>query len=195
MPRTLPTTTTWARSSSTPEEHEATEENSDRSRITSASVGISISPSATAMPSAVQPLETSIECRVSSVNTSLPRLLASRMVSIVRSGVSESTSATSVMPALAIASVTAAATLLIIAVRPMSSGSSTSLIAKPTVSRGSSEAGADAGSTVAKMVACGEMMPSVPPDQTIGICLTCSAVRLPLAVITSRKARSAMIRV
>ena len=77
----------------------------------------------------------------------------------------------------------------------MSSGSSTSLIAKPTVSRGSSEAGAEAGSTVAKMVACGEITPSVPPDQTIGICFTSSAPRLPLASSTSRKARSAMIRV
>ena len=87
MPRALPTTTTWARSSSTPDEQEATEENSDRSRIMSASVGISISPRATAMPSAVQPLETSIECRVSSVKTSWPRRLASEMVSMVSSGV------------------------------------------------------------------------------------------------------------
>ena len=46
------------------------------------------------------------------------------------------------MPARPIASRTAAATLLIIATRPMSSGNSTSLIAKPTVSRGSSVAGA-----------------------------------------------------
>ena len=48
---------------------------------------------------------------------------------------------------------------------------------------------------VAKIVACGLMTPSVPPDQTIGTCLTSSTERLPLATSTSRKARSAMIRV
>ena len=49
--------------------------------------------------------------------------------------------------------------------------------------------------TVAKIVACGLITPSVPPDQTIGICLTSSALRLPLATSTSRNARSAMMRV
>ena len=83
----LPTTTTCARSSSTPDEHEATEEYSDRSRSTSLSAGIVDLAKATAMPSAVPPLETSIEIRVSSVNTSCPRLFASRIVSIVSSGV------------------------------------------------------------------------------------------------------------
>ena len=73
----------------------------------------------------------------------------------------------------------------------MSSGCSTSLIAKPTVSRGSSLGSA---SVVAKIVACGEITPSVPPDQTIGTCLTWSA-GAPLATSTSRKARSEMIRV
>jgi hypothetical protein len=57
----LPTTTICARSSSTPDEHEATEEYSDRSRMTCSCVGISISPRATAMPSAVVPLERSID--------------------------------------------------------------------------------------------------------------------------------------
>ena len=93
------------------------------------------------------------------------------------------------------ATLTASATLLIIATRPMSSGSSTSLIANPTVNRGSSEPAACSTGTVAKTVACGDSTPSVPPDQTIGICLTSSAVRVPFAAITSRKARSAMIRV
>ena len=78
-----------------------------------------------------------------------------------------------------------------IATRPMSSGRSTSLIAKPTVSRGSSEGSA---SVVAKIVACGLITPSVPPDHTIGIWRTCSA-GAPLSTSTSRKARSEMIRV
>ena len=86
-PRALPTTTTWAWSSSTPEEQDATDENSDRSCITSASVGISISPSATAMPSAVHPLERSMDSWVCSVHTVFPRLFASRMVWMVSSGV------------------------------------------------------------------------------------------------------------
>ena len=99
------------------------------------------------------------------------------------------------MPAFSIATFTASATLVIIAVRPMSSGSSCSLIAKPTVSRGSSDgASASSGGTVAKIVACGLITPSVPPDHTIGTCLTWSA-GAPLATSTSRNARSAMIRV
>ena len=55
--------------------------------MTSASVGISISPSATAMPSAVQPFERSIDSWVCSVHTVLPRDFASRMVWMVSSGV------------------------------------------------------------------------------------------------------------
>ncbi len=55
--------------------------------MTSSSDGISISPSATAMPSAVQPLERSIDSCVCSVQTVSPRLLASRIVWIVSSGV------------------------------------------------------------------------------------------------------------
>src|SRR3954469_19597951 len=76
---------------------------------------------------------------------------------------------------------TASATLLTIAVRPMSSGSSTSLIANPTVSRGSSVRSARSAGTVAKIVACGLSTPSVPPDQTIGTRPTSSARRGPLA--------------
>ena len=98
------------------------------------------------------------------------------------------------MPAFSIATFTASATLVIIGVRPMSSGSSCSLIAKPTVSRGSSDATASSGGTVAKIVACGLITPSVPPDHTIGTCLTWSA-GAPFATSTSRNARSAMIRV
>ena len=60
-----------------------------------------------------------------------------------------------------------------IGVRPISSGSSCSLIANPTVSRGSSVAGASPSGIVAKIVACGLITPSVPPDHTIGTCLTC----------------------
>ena len=99
------------------------------------------------------------------------------------------------MPARPMASFTASATLVIMAVRPMSSGCSTSLIANPMDSRGSDVAIADSEGTVAKIVACGLMTPSVPPDQTIGISATAAAPRLPFAVSTSRKARSARIRV
>ena len=98
------------------------------------------------------------------------------------------------MPARSIATFTASATLVIIAVRPMSSGSSCSLIANPTVSRGSSVCSASPSGTVAKIVACGLITPSVPPDHTIGTCRTWSA-GAPFATSTSRKARSAMMRV
>ena len=99
------------------------------------------------------------------------------------------------MPARPMASCTASATLVIIAVRPMSSGSSTSLIANPTDSRGSDVATADSEGTVAKIVACGLMhavRPAGPDDRYLGHRLR---LRLPFAVSTSRKARSAMIRV
>ena len=96
------------------------------------------------------------------------------------------------MPALAIASATPAATLSIIPRRPISSGRMGSLIATPTVSRGSSPA---CPVVVANTVACGESTPSVPPDHTIGIAATSSALRVPLSRNTSRKARSAMMRV
>ena len=67
-------------------------------------------------------------------------------------------------------------------------------MANPTVSRGSSESSALSAGSVAKIVACGLITPSVPPDHTMGIWRTCSA-GAPLATSTSRKARSAMIRV
>ena len=54
---------------------------------------------------------------------------------------------------------------------------------------------AESAGSVANTVACGDSTPSVPPDQTIGICLISSAERVPFAAIASRKARSAMIRV
>ena len=76
----------------------------------------------------------------------------------------------------------------------MSSGSSTSLIANPTVSRGSSVGSTSVG-TVAKIVACGLITPSVPPDQTIGTSLDLRRRRAPFSTSTSRNARSAMIRV
>jgi hypothetical protein len=100
-----------------------------------------------------------------------------------------------VIPARAIASFTPAATFSIMGRRPISSGSNGSLIAKPTVSRGSSVTGAASRGTVAKMVACGESTPSVPPDHTIGTCRTSSIGRVPRATSTSRNARSAMMRV
>ena len=53
----------------------------------SASVGISISPRATAMPRPVVPLERSIDSCVCSVQTWWPRDFASRIVWIVSSGV------------------------------------------------------------------------------------------------------------
>ena len=90
---------------------------------------------------------------------------------------------------------TASATFRIISLRPMSSGSSTSLIAYPTVSRGSSLRTAAAAGTVANTVAWGLSTPSVPPDHTIGISRTAAASRVPFATSTSRNARSAMIRV
>ncbi len=104
------------------------------------------------------------------------------------------------MPARSIAAVTASATLSTMPVRPISSGRIGSLIAKPTDSRLSSTPatapwlGVSVASVVAKIVAWGLMTPSVPPDQTIGISLTCSG-GAPLSMSASRKARSAMMRV
>ncbi len=99
------------------------------------------------------------------------------------------------MPARSIATFTAAATFSTMLTRPISSGSSGSLIAKPVVRRGSAfDGSSSATSVVAKMVACGLITPSVPPDQTIGISLTLAA-SAPRATSASRKARSAMMRV
>jgi len=66
---------------------EPTDEPRSRRCMTSASAGISISPRATAIPSAAQPLDRSMESPVFSVHTVCPRLFASRMVWIVSSGV------------------------------------------------------------------------------------------------------------
>ncbi len=99
------------------------------------------------------------------------------------------------MPAIFIASRTPAATFSTMAGRPMSSGRMTSLIATPTETRGSSEGSTLEGSTEAKIVACGLSTPSVPPDHTSGTCAASSGVRVPLATSTSRKARSARMRV
>ena len=100
------------------------------------------------------------------------------------------------MPAAFIASRTPAATFSTMAGRPMSSGRITSLIATPTRhARLVARLGAAAGSAVAKIVACGLSTPSVPPDHTSGTWATSSAVRVPLATSTSRKARSARMRV
>ncbi len=77
----------------------------------------------------------------------------------------------------------------------MSSGRICSLIAYPTDRRGSSLGSTEPSGSVAKIVACGARTPSVPPDQTIGICSTSSDDRVPRAMRTSRNARSAMIRV
>ena len=55
--------------------------------MTSSSEGISISPSATATPSAVHPLERSIDSWVCSVQTVCPRRFASEIEWMVSSGV------------------------------------------------------------------------------------------------------------
>ena len=68
-------------------------------------------------------------------------------------------------------------------------------MANPTESRGSLERAVSLAGIVAKMVACGLKTPSVPPDQTSGICVTSSELRVPFAVRTSRNARSASRRV
>src|SRR5699024_11617058 len=81
------------------------------------------------------------------------------------------------MPASAIASFTAPATLEIIARKPISSGRIGSLMAKPTLRRGSSVCTVLSSGRVAKIVAWGLITPSVPPDQTIGICRTSSIER------------------
>src|SRR5258708_38598995 len=79
MPRTFPATTTCARSSSTPDEHDATAEDSARLRMTSLSAGIVISPSAAAMPRGAVPLDTSMDSPGFSVQTLCPRLVAARI--------------------------------------------------------------------------------------------------------------------
>ena len=75
------------------------------------------------------------------------------------------------------AALTASATFSTIAGRPMSSGKSSALNAVPMASRGS-----PAGPLLllrAKTVACGVMMPSQPPDQTIGTLAISASLRRP----------------
>ena len=89
IPRTLPTTTTWARSSSTPDEQEATAEYRPWSCRRPSSVGISISPSrpAVAEPgAAVGQIYRPRGCARS--RPWRPRPWVSRIVSMVSSGVS-----------------------------------------------------------------------------------------------------------
>ena len=97
------------------------------------------------------------------------------------------------MPASFIAAFTASATFSTIAGRPMSSGSSSTLIAVPIASRD-----LDAGPVLlllANTVACGVMTPSQPPDQTIGILAMSASLRLPFFSSTRRNASSARMRV
>ena len=97
------------------------------------------------------------------------------------------------MPASFIASRTPAAIFSTIAGRPMSSGKICGLIAAP-ITRRSLFLG-PVLSLRANTVACGVITPSHPPDHTIGICLTCSSVRLPCFISTARNAWSARMRV
>src|SRR5919197_6049968 len=121
------------------------------------------------------------------------------MRSAVRSGVllcTKCTSLGSVMPASFIALRTPAATFSTIGRRPISSGRIFSETAKPTVSRSSSFAARDISSsgTRAKMLKCGEITPSQPPESAIGTCSACSRVREPFATKKSRSTRSTRIR-
>src|SRR5260370_42604495 len=86
MPRTFPATTTCARSSSTPDEHEATAEPSARLRMTSLLAGIAISPRAKAIPSAAVPLDTSMDSPVFPGQTLWPPPAPARVVGIVGRG-------------------------------------------------------------------------------------------------------------
>ena len=90
------------------------------------------------------------------------------------------------MPAFFIAALTPSATISTMRGRPMSSGRSSALMAVPITSRGLS--GVPLRSFRAKMVACGVMMPSQPPDHTIGIVATSASLRLPCLRSTRRKA-------
>ena len=65
-------------------------------------------------------------------------------------------------------------------------------MAKPTARRGSVP---PVSLVRANTVACGQRMPSVPPDQTMGIWATSEAGRVPLSMSTLRKAPSARRRV
>ena len=91
------------------------------------------------------------------------------------------------------AAFTASATFSTMAGRPMSSGSSSTLIAVPIASRD-----CDVGPVLlfdANTVACGVMTPSHPPDHTIGIFAMSASLRLPFFNSTRRNASSARMRV
>ncbi len=90
------------------------------------------------------------------------------------------------MPASRMAARTASATFSTMAGRPISSGKISALIAVPMVSRD-----VFAGPVLAlraKTVAWGVMMPSQPPDQTIGIFPISASERLPSFLSTARNA-------
>ena len=91
------------------------------------------------------------------------------------------------------AAFTPSATFCTMAGRPMSSGLSSALIAVPMARRDF-----DTGPVApvrAKMVACGVITPSQPPDQTIGICATSVSERCPCFISARRNAWSARMRV
>ena len=70
--------------------------------------------------------------------------------------------------------------------RPMSSGKISALIAVPMASR--DFAAGPALALRAKIVACGVMTPSQPPDQTMGIFAISASERLPSFFSTPRNA-------
>ena len=97
------------------------------------------------------------------------------------------------MPASRMAARTASATFSTMAGRPISSGKISALIAVPMASRD-----LFAGPVLAlraNTVAWGVMMPSQPPDQTIGIFAISASERLPSFFSTARNAWSARMRV
>src|SRR5262245_4463242 len=97
------------------------------------------------------------------------------------------------MPASFIAAFTASATFSTIAGRPMSSGRSSALMAVPMASRDLDDG--PVRPLRAKIVACGVITPSQPPDQTMGIKAISSPPRDPCRSSTRRKAWSARMRV
>src|SRR5664280_3374297 len=90
------------------------------------------------------------------------------------------------MPASFIATFTAAATFSTIAGRPISSGSNSALGAVPIARR--DLAAGPVLSLRAKMVACGVITPSQPPDHTIGTLWISASLRLPYFISTRRNA-------
>jgi hypothetical protein len=136
----------------------------------SASVSRGISPSATATPSALAPRETPIDLSVSRVATVSRRVSASVMRCAVSSGhliCTKWTSAGSMMPASAIAARTPSATWSTCARRPICSGLSAGVCARPMASAGPFPEPSWVGSWArSNTVQCGAIAPSVPPDIT-----------------------------